>query len=105
MEVTPWASTLATDSTTVLQRCVSVERLGSRVVLQMELLAVLQRAKPPLRAGNEHRIFLQASFSPNTAEGEGQQVLMHAGPWHLHRSQNAVMKLHCSLYHDPPCLS
>ena len=66
VDVVPWAATRAADCQTVLRRRVSLERLGSKLLLDMELLALLQRA-----AADRSSVFLRASFRPDTPEGEG----------------------------------
>ena len=85
VDVVPWAATRAADCQTVLRRHVSLERLGSRVVLQAELLALLRQAGPTLQAADRGSMFLRASFRPDTPGGEGhppgRACMQHPGTW------------------------
>ena len=78
VDVVPWAATHAADCQTVLRRRASLDRLGSQVVLQAELLALLQGADPPLQAADRGSMFLRASFRPDAPAGEGHPLGAHA---------------------------
>ena len=94
VEVIPWAAERAADCRTVLQRRLGVERLGSKVVLQMELLQLLQQAQgPPIQAEERNRVFLRASFrpDPNLAEGGPVGTMLIVAPQCTFPSHNAYM--------------